>query len=200
MKKILVGLTGGIGSGKSTVAKLFSQLNVEYIDVDDISRETVLPGSLLLSKISKRYGSDILNSDHTLNRSKLRSIIFNDLSEKEWLESVSHPAIRQLTMERIESFTSKYCLLVHPLLFETNQDQICDAVIAISVSKDLQVERVCNRDKTSSAEALKIINTQLSNDDRVAKAKYVIENTGNVDELGDKVSLLHQQILNSINE
>ncbi|WP_191603320.1 dephospho-CoA kinase [Marinomonas algicola] len=200
MKNYIVGLTGGIGSGKSTVANLFKEYGIEYVDVDNISREIVLPGSTLLHLISDRYGESILNNDRSLDRAKLRRIIFNNLEEKKWLESITHPLIRQLTMEKIRRSRSEYCLLVHPLLFETGQDQICQAVIAISVSQHIQLERVCSRDKSTKEEALKIINSQLSNQERVAKAKYVIENTGNLDELGDKVSVLHQKILNTINE
>lgn len=200
MRNYIVGLTGGIGSGKSTVADLFAMHGIDYVDVDKVSREIVLPGSELLSIISTRYGESILNADLSLDRAKLRHIIFSNLEEKRWLESVTHPLIKKLTIEKIRRSKSKYCLLVHPLLFETGQDQICQTVIAISVPLDVQVARVCSRDKTTKEDALKIMNTQLSNQERTSKAKYVIENTGNLDELGDKVSLLHQKILNIINE
>ncbi len=200
MTQTIIGLTGGIGSGKSTIANLFKKLDINYIDVDDIAREVVLPGTELLQAIHHRYGASILNEDNSLNRATLRNIIFNDLEEKKWLESMSHPIIRSTAMHKLNQSTSKYCLLVHPLLFETQQDTICNAVIAISVPQDLQIERVCFRDKSTKEDALKIIKTQITNQQRLEKAKYVIENTGNVDELGDKVYVLHQQILKSINE
>jgi dephospho-CoA kinase len=200
MKNYIVGLTGGIGSGKSTIANLFATHGIDYVDVDNVSREIVLPGSGLLNMIANRYGETILNDDFSLNRAQLRQIIFNNLKEKQWLESVTHPLIKKLTMEKISQSTSEYCLLVHPLLFETGQDKVCQAVIAISVPHSIQVARVCSRDKSSPEDALKIINTQISNQERTSKAKYVIENTGNLDELGDKVCLLHQKIFNDINE
>ncbi|MFT2111600.1 dephospho-CoA kinase [Marinomonas sp. 2405UD68-3] len=200
MTQTIIGLTGGIGSGKSTIASLFAKLNVDYIDVDDVAREVVKPGTELLGLIHDRYGPSMLNDDHSLNRATLRHIIFNDLNEKKWLESITHPIIRSTTMEKLHKSTSKYCLLVHPLLFETRQNEICSDVISISVPQTLQIERVCKRDYSTKEDALKIIQTQISNQERIQKAKYVIENTGNMNELGDKVYAVHQQILNNMNE
>ncbi len=161
-KKNIVGLAGGIGSGKSTISKIFNNLGITSIDADDVAREVVEPGSYCLDAIEKRYGNTILLPDNTLDRRQLRHIIFDNQIEKKWLESITHPAIKNRIEELIEAADSKYVLLVHPILFETNQDKTCDFIIAISVPRENQVKRVCERDNCTEELANKMIDSQIS--------------------------------------
>ena len=199
-KKIVVGLAGGIGSGKSTISKIFNQLGIISIDADDVAREVVEPGSGCLQAIAARYGETILLADHSLDRRQLREIVFNDPSEKKWWESITHPAIHVRIEELIQAADSKYVLLVHPILFETGQDKRCDYIIAISVPREKQVQRVCQRDNCSEELANKIIDNQISDMRRSELANAIIENTGNISDLNAKVDKLNRYIIENFNE
>ncbi|EAQ64587.1 dephospho-CoA kinase [Marinomonas sp. MED121] len=199
-KAFVVGLAGGIGSGKSTISKLFNQIGMISIDADDVAREVVEPGTPCLEAIVQRYGNAILQSDNSLDRKQLRHIIFNNKKEKTWLESVTHPAIKKRIEDLIQAADSKYVLLVHPLLFETGQDARCDYIIAISVAREEQIARVCMRDNCDEALANKIIESQISDIQRSELANTVIKNTGNISDLNAKVDTLHQHIIEVINE
>ncbi|MBR7888599.1 dephospho-CoA kinase [Marinomonas sp. A79] len=194
----IIGLAGGIGSGKSTIAKCFNRLGIQSVDADDVARFVVQPGTPCLQAIKERYGDSILTPLGELNRPALRDIVFNTPDERRWLESVTHPAIRQELALQLSATTSSYCLLVHPLLFETKQNLICRYVIAIDVPVEIQTERVINRDKVTLESAKKIMATQLSNQDRIDRADFSFENSGNIDNMDDKVSRLHKKILESI--
>lgn len=194
----IIGLAGGIGSGKSTIAKFFNELGIQSVDADDVAKLIVLPGSHCLELIEQRYGSHIVLNDGTLNRRALREIIFNTPSERSWLESITHPAIRKEVSIQLQAATSTYVLLVHPLLFETKQDAICKYTIVIDVPTDVQLQRVINRDQVDSESAQKIISVQLSNSDRLLKADFILENAGNLNDMNAKVLKLHQKILESL--
>ena len=199
-KHYIVGLTGGIGSGKTTVAKLFAELNIDSVDADDIAKEVVAPGSDCLQKITSHFGQEILQADGSLDRKKLRTIIFDTPAERKWLESITHPAIRQGILERLQATCSDYTLLVHPLLFETQQNQLCQATIAISVPLSTQIDRVSIRDNTDPQSVQKIIDTQLADSARRNMADYVLENTGNTSNLNARVYALHKTILHRKHE
>lgn len=198
--QFVVGLAGGIGSGKSTIANLFAQLGVEFVDADDVARQVVEPDSPCLKAISQRYGPEILLKDGTLNRRALRDIVFDEPSERLWLESITHPEIKKRILMQIQSAQSAYVLLVHPLLFETGQNAHCDITVAISVPESLQIDRVCQRDQVSREQAEKIVHTQLSDKERTKQADYVLENTGNTIDLNDKVNQLHSLFLQRVYE
>ncbi|KZM38721.1 dephospho-CoA kinase [Marinomonas sp. SBI22] len=199
-KKIVVGLAGGIGSGKSTISKLFNELGIISIDADDVAREVVEPGSKCLKAITERYGESILLENKQLDRRQLRQIVFEDKAEKQWLESVTHPEIHNRIEELIFAADSKYALLVHPLLFETEQNKRCDYVIAISVPREVQVQRVTARDNCTEELANKIIDNQISDMRRSELANTIIKNTGNISDLNAKVDELNQFIINNFNE
>lgn len=194
----IIGLAGGIGSGKSTIARCFNALGIQSIDADDVARLIVQPGSICLNKIHQRHGDSILLQDGSLNRKALRTIIFNQPEERVWLETLTHPAIRQEIHRQLAEITSPYGLLVHPLLFETHQNSLCKQVIAIDVPRDIQIERVMLRDHIDKESALKILATQLKNDERIARADLVIETAGNIAEMNAKVLKLHKNILASL--
>lgn len=194
----IIGLAGGIGSGKSTITKCFNNLGIQSVDADDVARLVVQPNSECLSKIHQRYGADILLNDGSLDRRSLRTIIFNRPEERTWLEALTHPAIKEEITSQLSKLTSKYALLVHPLLFETHQNAICQLVVAIDVPKEIQIQRVISRDNTDQESVEKIISTQLSNSERIHRANLILENTGNIDEMNAKVFKLHQNILELI--
>ncbi|MDE8603127.1 dephospho-CoA kinase [Marinomonas sp. RSW2] len=191
----IIGLAGGIGSGKSTITKCFNKLGIQSVDADDVARLVVQPESACLSKIHQRHGDHILLNDGNLNRSALRTIIFNQPEERVWLEALTHPAIRDEIKVQLNATSSTYTLLVHPLLFETKQDAICKLVVAIDVPAHIQIQRVMSRDKISQESAEKIMRTQLSNSERIERADLVLENAGNIVEMNAKVFKLHQNIL-----
>jgi dephospho-CoA kinase len=191
----IIGLAGGIGSGKSTITKCFNAIGIQSVDADDVARLVVEPGSNCLHQIHQRHGNDILLEDGSLNRNALRTIIFNQPEERLWLESVTHPAIRKEIQSQLNKTSSKYTLLVHPLLFETKQNTLCKFVIAIDVPIEIQLQRVMARDKISQENAEKIFITQLSNKERMNRADLVLENSGNIDKMNAKVIKLNEKIL-----
>ncbi|MGO2514108.1 MULTISPECIES: dephospho-CoA kinase [Marinomonas] len=193
----IIGLAGGIGSGKSTITKYFNEIGIQSVDADDVARIVVEPGSNCLNNIHQRYGDNILLNDGTLNRKSLRDIIFDNPEERIWLEALTHPAIREEISTRLHAITSSYALLVHPLLFETKQDAVCKLVIAIDVPENVQLQRVMSRDNISRESAEKIMAAQLSNSERIERADLVLENSGNIAEMNAKVLKLHKKILES---
>lgn len=193
-KTKIIGLTGGIGSGKSTAAQLFQQLNVQFIDADDVAREVVEPGEDCLQQIVAHFGDNILLEDGSLNRAALRELVFSNPDKRRALEGITHPAIRRRIAGHLSSMTGCYSLLVHPLLFETGQDVLCDLTIAISVPKELQIERATQRDKNSRQQIERILATQLSNEERCSKADFILENTGTSADLSVKVLQIHNKL------
>ncbi|TDO96854.1 dephospho-CoA kinase [Marinomonas balearica] len=196
----IVGLTGGIGSGKSTVALEFNKLGIETVDADDVAREVVAPGSEVLKKIEMKYGCGIIDHSGSLNRKKLRDIIFSNEAERLWLESVTHPAVRARLTDKLHNTRSAYAVLVHPLLYEKGQESICNLVISISVPANIQISRVTKRDDQTPEQVQKILDAQYSQSDRDEKADYIIKNTGKTEALGDKVKYVHLKILETLND
>ena len=191
----IIGLTGGIGSGKSTVATLFSALGVPYVDADDVAREVVAPNESCLEAIIAHFGPDIVDESGALNRAKLRAIIFANPSEKVWLENLTHPIIQQRIKTHLAQATGPYVLLVHPLLFEKGHQSLCDYTIAISVPRATQIERVMSRDHNSRSQIENILSAQLSDPERIAKANFILKNTSNHQDLSGTVLKLHTQLL-----
>ena len=192
---LIIGLTGGIGSGKSEASRRFAERGVAVVDADVVAREVVEPGAPALIQIAAHFGSDILDADGHLNRSKLRAIIFSNPAEKQWLESLLHPIINTEIRYQLAKATSPYSILASPLLLETQQFQLVDRVLVIDTSEQLQLERATHRDKNNEAQIKAIMQTQLSRQERCARATDIINNHGSIDELDAQVEKLHQRYL-----
>lgn len=191
----IVGVTGGIGSGKTAVTDIFSKLDIDIVDADLASRKAVLKGSPSLKKIKEKFGEDILLKDGNLNRARLRKIIFEDSSEKDWLENLLHPQILEIIKSELEESKSSYKVLVSPLLFETGQFQLCHRTLLIDVSEEEQIIRTTKRDKVTSDQVKKIINSQMSREDKIKIADDVVTNEGSLDDLEEKIRALHSSYL-----
>lgn len=194
----IIGLAGGIGSGKSTITSCFHKLGIQYVDADDVARLVVKPQSYCLEKIVQRYGKNILLNNGELDRAALRHIIFNQSDERAWLESLTHPAIKKEITQQLNKATSDYALLVHPLLFETKQHKHCKFVIAIDVPEEVQIQRVMQRDNTDAKTVKSIMAAQLKNQKRLQKADLVFENSSHIDDMSGKVLAMHNKIIELI--
>ncbi|QUJ67082.1 dephospho-CoA kinase [Photobacterium sp. GJ3] len=192
---LVIGLTGGIGSGKTTVANLFADYGIDIIDADIIARDVVAPGSDGLQAIVDRLGHDILLTDGQLNRSKLREAIFNDPELKSWLDGLLHPMIRQQMTRQIQQASSPYCLLVVPLMVENRLQTMADRLLVVDVSETVQIARTTARDQVDEAQVRKILAAQASRSQRLAAADDVIDNNGDSHSLRGDVARLHQHYL-----
>ena len=195
MSMFVVGLTGGIGSGKTVASDRFEELGVKVVDADIASRVVVEIGKPALSSIEGQFGSDVISDDGSLNRAKLREIIFKDDEAKSWLESLLHPLIGQHILDEIASATSRYVILVSPLLFETAQFQMCNRTLLIDVPKDIQILRTAKRDKVPESQVEKIIASQMDRDQKIGKADDVIVNDGEIGDLISKIDKIHQRYI-----
>ncbi|MEL2240373.1 dephospho-CoA kinase [Leclercia adecarboxylata] len=191
----IVALTGGIGSGKSTVAEAFSRLGVTIIDADILARQVVEPGTPALRAIAEHFGNDTIAPDGTLNRRKLRERIFAHPEEKAWLNALLHPLIQQETQKQIAQATSPYVLWVVPLLVENNLHDKADRVLVVDVSPATQIQRTIARDNVGREHAEQILAAQATREARLAVADDVIDNNGAPDAIASDVARLHQQYL-----
>jgi dephospho-CoA kinase len=193
----LVGLTGGIASGKSTVAKILERLRAAVINADTLSREVVEPGQDAWKEIVEAFGADILQSDQTLDRQKIRTIIFNNPDARKKLESIIHPRVRALAEERIREHTAAgYSIIVYevPLLFEGNLQEWLRPVILVACDVGTQRTRLQQRDHLTDAEAQKHIDAQMSLAEKRRLADYVIENDDNLADLEQQVRAVVEKI------
>lgn len=192
---LVVGLTGGIGSGKSTVTQLFAEKNIDIIDNDVLARELTLPGAPALKEIAALFGADILLPDGSLDRAKLRKIVFADDGKRRQLEQILHPMIRAETQRRAEAARSPYCIVVIPLLFETEPNPLIQRVLVVDAPEELQLSRTVARDSNSKEQVEAIIKTQISREKRLSLADDVIYNDGNIEGLVPQVEKLHELYL-----
>jgi len=192
---LVVALTGGIGSGKTTVSQLFEALGAPIVDTDIIARQLVAPGKAALIEITNQLGETILNPDGTLDRAQLRQMIFQNQDKKKLLESILHPLIRKEMMRQISSLTTPYCIVVIPLLVESGQMEFADRILVIDTTEAAQLARVSQRDNQTENEIAAIVASQASRDARLAIANDVIHNNSTLDELKQQVATLHQKYL-----
>ena len=194
---MIIGLTGGIGSGKTAVSDSFEALGIDVVDADLASRVVVQKGKPCLLKIAQHFGEDILTKEAELDRAKLREIIFKSEEEKNWLESLLHPAIANQIQDELNASKSPYTILVSPLLLETNQKDFCSKVLAVDVPVETQIERTLKRDGVSKEQVQAIINSQISRNVRLNLADEVIVNDGTLEDLEIAVKILHEKFLSS---
>ncbi|VUD40313.1 Dephospho-CoA kinase [Thalassocella blandensis] len=192
---MIIGITGGIGSGKTTVTQIFSELGIDVVDTDINSRIAVQPGSEGLTKITQKFGEEILQGDGTLDRKKLREIIFTNQNEKDWLETLLHPLIHQLTTQQLQNSQSPYCLLSSPLLLETSDKNRVDRILVVDTPVVTQLERSSVRDNVSEEQIKAIIASQLSRDERLSLADDVIDNSSSLESTREQVLDLHKYYL-----
>jgi dephospho-CoA kinase len=190
-----VALTGGIASGKSTVAGLFAALGVPVIDTDVIAREVVEPGQQALTQVAEAFGADVLDADGRLDRKRMRERIFADADARRRLEAILHPAIRAEMERQSQAAGGPYQVLVIPLLAEGGRRDHVDRVLLVDVPEELQIQRVMWRDGVSREQAQASLNAQATRAQRLAMADDVLLNTGRVDDLREQVTKLHRQFL-----
>jgi dephospho-CoA kinase len=192
---LVIGLTGGMGSGKSTVAHLFEKKGIKIIDADQLARSLTQPGCEAFNKITAHFDNTILLPDGTLNRKRLRTIIFKDTSQRVWLEQLLHPLIRIEMQREVESAQSPYCIIVIPLLFETKPNPIINRILVVDATEEQQLKRIQQRDQSTLEEAKAILQSQVSREYRLANAIDIIHNNGSIDDLHQAVDTLHNRYL-----
>lgn len=192
---MIIGLTGGIGSGKTAVSDTFKSLGIDIVDADVSSRRVVEKGQPALDAIQVHFGDKVLDSGNNLDRAKLREIIFNNSEERVWLEKLLHPRIAEHIKDQLESSESPYCILVSPLLLETEQKSYCSFVLVVDVPEESQIARTAKRDGVSEEQVKNIISAQIDRKKRLEQADEIIINDGSMEDLKEKVMVLHTKYL-----
>lgn len=192
---MIVGITGGIGSGKSAVTERFEQLGIVIVDADLAARTVVQPGRPALAAIAERHGDNILLKDGSLDRAALRSKVFADEAERLWLEQLTHPLIGQEIFHQLQAATSPYAILASPLLLETSQKDLTDLVVVVDVPEELQLQRTMSRDQNDEAQVKRIMAAQLPRNKRLEGADIIIDNSRSLEELEETVAELHKEFL-----
>jgi dephospho-CoA kinase len=188
-------LTGGIASGKTAVSGMFERFGAAVIDTDLIAREVVEPGQAGLTRIIEAFGKEFLDPEGRLNRRKMRDFIFSDPEKRSHLEEILHPMIAREVMRQVARVTAPYCVLVIPLFAESSSYSWADRVLVVDVSENIQIERVMARDGIIREQAQSILDSQVGRTARLALADDVLDNSGSLDELCEKVEKLHEKYL-----
>ena len=191
----ILGLTGGIGSGKSAASAYFRNQGIVVVDADIVAREVVEPGQPALLAIKQRYGSEALHDDGTLNRAWLRAKVFAEPDERKLLESQTHPRIRDSIIAQLKAATSPYAILESPLLFESGQSELVARTLVIDVPEEIQVERASSRDGNEEEQIRRIIAAQIPRSERLQRADDAVDNSGNLEALYSQLEPLHQSYL-----
>ncbi len=190
----VVGITGGIGSGKSAVTAKLEQLGIDIIDADIVAREVVEPGTKALKDIQSYFGDRILSSDGALDRTALREIVFSEPEKRKWLEELLHPIIRNETIKQLNNASSPYAVLASPLLLETDQHELTQRIVLIDASVETQIERTIARDNNNRKQVEAIIAAQMSRTEKQRKSDIIITNDEDLSALYNKVSVLHETL------
>ncbi|RDC52614.1 dephospho-CoA kinase [Acinetobacter sp. RIT592] len=194
--KFVLGLTGGIGSGKSAASQWFEAQGITVVDADVVAREVVEIGQPALAQIQQAFGDWVLLEDGSLNRRALREHIFQSPEARKTLESITHPAIRTSIIQQLHAAQSPYAILVSPLLFETNQHELTQHTLLIDATIELQIERASQRDGQNIEQIRNIIAAQMSREQKQTMADDIVLNDGHLDHLYAHLRLLHQKYLN----
>ena len=195
---MIIGLTGGIGSGKSAAADLFNNLGIDSIDADDLAKDSLNISSQGYELFIKEFGKKYLDENKNINRELLRKDIFNDPVAKLKLENIIHPIVRTGIQSFIDNSSSEYCIVVVPLIFETNTSKFYDRILVIDCDVDIQISRTSKRDKQTNDAIKNIINKQASREERLSIADDVIENNGSLESLRDAVLKTHKKYMDLI--
>jgi dephospho-CoA kinase len=188
---LVIGLTGGIGSGKSTVADALAARGAGVIDTDVIARELTEPGQPALGEIAATFGADLIRSDGRLDRDALRALVFSDADARTRLERILHPLIKDRMLERLAALDAPYAVLVIPLLFETNQHTIVDRVLVVDLPETVQRERVQRRSGLTHSEVDRIVASQISRAERLTRADDILDNSGDLPALLAQAERIH---------
>lgn len=191
---LVIGITGGIGSGKTAVTDYFASLGITIVDADQAARVVVEPGRPALAEIAEQY-TDILTPEGLLNRRKLRDIIFADDRERVWLEQLLHPLIRKQILQEINASGSAYTIMVSPLLVETDQSQLVNRILVVDVPESVQIERTMHRDGMTEEQTRAILAKQATRQQRLDKADDTVDNSGSLKQLYPQLDKLHQRYL-----
>ena len=195
---MIIGLTGGIGSGKSAAADLFNNLGIDSIDADDLAKDSLNISSQGYELFIKEFGKKYLDENKNINRELLRKDIFNDPVAKLKLENIIHPLVRTGIQSFIDNSSSEYCIVVVPLIFETNTSKFYDRILVIDCDVDAQISRTSKRDKQTNNAIKNIINKQATREERLSIADDVIENNGSLESLRDAVFKTHKKYMELI--
>lgn len=190
-----VGLTGGIASGKSTVAQQFETMGVPVLDADVVARDVVMPGTPGLQAIVERFGEDVLDADGALDRAAMRKQVFADAAARKDLEAIIHPAVRRAMVRWLGDQTSAYALLMIPLLVESGLTAMIDQLVVVDLPIDVQKQRLMARDGIDANLADSMIAAQATREQRLAAADHVIDNAGMADDLIPQVEAVHRTLL-----
>lgn len=191
----VLGLTGGIGSGKTAASDYLASKGICVVDADVVARQIVEPGQPALAAITQRYGADALLADGSLDRAWLRQKVFAEPAERQWLESQTHPRIRQAIIDQLQNASSEYAVLVSPLLFESGQYQLTQRTLLIDVAEDIQIARATSRDQNDEQQIRRIIAAQMSRTDKRAKADDIADNSKDLAHLYQQLDQLHHTYL-----
>ena len=190
-----IGLTGGIGSGKSSVAALLATRGVPIIDTDEIARQLTEPGQISFNEIVHTFGAAILDENHKIDRNKLREHVFNDINERRRLEAILHPRIRELVRKKLNELDAPYCIIVVPLLIESGFTELMDRILVVDTTENTQIQRTMARSGLSEPEIRNIMAAQASRAQRLQKADDVIENNADRKHLDAEVERMHRWYL-----
>ena len=188
---MIIGLTGGIGSGKSAAANFFQNEGISVIDTDQLARKVIEKDTPGYSKVVDSFGANILDNNDSIDRAKLREEVFHDNEKRKILESITHPLVRELMVQKISSSTSPYSIIMVPLIFETNSAKNYDRVLVIDCDVEIQLERATIRDENSADLIQKIIDSQCSRSERLSIANDVIPNNNSIEDLKKRSLAMH---------
>jgi dephospho-CoA kinase len=194
-KPLVIGLTGGIGSGKTAATDAFAALGIAIIDADIIARDVVAPGAPALALISEHFGADFIQADGALDRSKLRQRVFANENDKQWLNACLHPKIRQAMQQAIAKVSSPYCILAVPLLIENKMQSMVDKIVVVDCPESMQLSRALARDGSDPDTIKSIMASQASRQERLSQADHVLDNSQSLAFLHAQVKQLHDNFL-----